>query len=266
MLIRLTITTIALLVVVGVSAAVAAQMGRPPLGRGGLQPPVEAFASQGTIEGIAPGRIQMLSSTNQRWMVVTSPQTRIELSGTATADFLAAGMYVRFTAEIDKQGNVKDKVSQLTIFSPSRQSPPGIQPAGAAGEAGAGGEQEKLGAAPGRAEGGKRHAKPGGGVQAGAYAVAGQIAGVQNGVFSVAAPGATLTIEVAEDAKIDLQVADLRFARQGDKISVQGKMVPGKPGLVQALYVKIEAAAPFSDPRAKSGKPAPKHEPRKDRG
>ena len=259
--------TLAAFVVLGVSAPVCAQGVRPPPGHHGVQPPTEEFQAEGTIEAIGPGRIQLLSSANpnQHWIVAILPQTKLVVTGTATADFLAARMYVRFTAEFDKHGNVKDKISQLTIFTPSQDTYLGVRPAEGGSETGAAAEQDKFGAAAGGgADGGKRHVKAGGAMPAGVYSVAGQITGVQKGTLTVAVGGAALKIEVADDAKIDVRVADYRFARQGDKISVKGKMLPGKPGLGQAAggHVKIEAAEPFSGAKAEPGKPAPRHEPR----
>ena len=40
--------------------------------------------------------------------------------GTATADFIRVGVQVEFTAEVDEQHNVEEKISQLTVFAPGK--------------------------------------------------------------------------------------------------------------------------------------------------
>jgi hypothetical protein len=69
-----------------------------------------------------------------------------------------------------------------------------------------------------------------------------------------------LKFDVADDAKIDVKVADYTsFARRGDKITVKGKMNPSATGVAIGAKVNIEAAAPFSSGKAK---PAAKTPPR----
>ena len=215
--------------------AVAAQClpGHAAQPAGPLPQPTENFEAEGVIEQIMPGRIQMTTNANQKWMIWLTPQSRVELSGTATAELLRPGMCVRLHAAIDKQGNVTEKVEQLTIFTPDRRTTFGLWSEAGKEQFGKGGEA-KL------------------------YEVVGRIAAAQQGKLAIVAGSATLKIELAEQAKIDVNLSDLSLARPGDKITVRGKMFPGQPGMGQATEVRVVAAAVLGGAKTKPTKPEPK--------
>jgi len=248
--------------------------GQGPRGKSAPQPVMEAFDAAGTIEGLLPNGMQINSNANQRWAIVIPRQAKIELTGTATADFLRPGLYVRFTAEVDKHGTAKEKVAQLSIFTPSRETPPGLFSPEAGGAAaggafdgfgpgvgkppvGIGKPPVGIGKAPGKTSGKAAPVET-----AKAYTVAGQITAARNNKLTVNAGTASIKFEVTDDAAIDVKVADYSLARKGDKVSVQGKMMKGRPGMGEAASVKIELASPLSGGKAKPVKPAPKHEAR----
>jgi len=244
--------------------------GQVPRGKSAPQPVMETFEAGGTIEGLMPNGIQINSNANQRWVIMIPRQAKVEVTGTATADFLRPGLYVRFTAEVDKHGTVKEKVAQLSIFTPSRETPPGLFSPEAGGAGIGGGAFDGFGAGPGGGVGkppigiGKAPGKiPGKAVPvetAKTYTVAGQITSARNNKLTVNAATAAIKFEVTDDAAIDVKVADYSLARKGDKVSVQGRMVKGRLGMGEAISVKIELASPLSGGKTKAVKPAPKHE------
>jgi hypothetical protein len=213
-------------------------------------PPTEDFEAVGTLEGIAPGMIRMTTNANQNWTIkLQPPQTKVELSGTAGPEFLKSGMCVKFTGEVDKQGNVKEKVAQLTVFTPSKDSSLGLS------QAGAGASDDHFGAGAAPAAGGKPAAKASAGIEPGSYAIAAQINNIHGGKVIANAGNAIVKFELASDAKVDVKIADVSLARKGDKISVKGKMVVGLVGMGQASDVKIEAAESLSGAKTKPAKP-----------
>jgi RNase P/RNase MRP subunit p29 len=246
--------------------------GQGPRGKPGPQPVLEAFDAAGTIEGLLPNGIQINSNANQRWVIMIPRQAKIEVTGTATADFLRPGLYVRFTAEVDKHGTVKEKVAQLSIFTPSRETPPGLFSPEAGGAGVGGGGFEGFGPGPGGGVGkppvgigkplGKIPGKAAPAATAKAYTVAGQVTAARNNKLTVNAGTASVKFEVTDDATIDVKMADYSLARKGDKVSVQGRMMKGRPGMGEATSVKIELVSPLSGGKAKPSKPAPKHETR----
>jgi len=94
------------------------------------QPQRERFDADGTLEAIMPGRIQMMTNTQQKWLVSIPLQATVEVNGTATLDALHAGVFVEFKGEVDNKGTVKDKLSELTICTPAPDRQPGIFPPG----------------------------------------------------------------------------------------------------------------------------------------
>jgi len=109
-------------------AAVYAQQFNPRARNQPKRPAMERFAADGTIEMVAPGRILMLSASNQKWMIWLHREAEISVTGTAEADFLKAGHFIEFTATLDKRGNVKEKIAELTITTPSQTHPLGVWP------------------------------------------------------------------------------------------------------------------------------------------
>jgi hypothetical protein len=278
--------------ILALSAPSGAQGVRNP-GRGpgpGMQPqggqPVDI---DGAVEGMMPGRMQVRTNTNQSMPVMFQPMTEVHLSGTATAEFLRVGLCVEFTAEIAKTGVAKDKISQLTIFTPTPQKATGLFPEGAGGTPGdvepfapAGGGKPGADVGPGTGKPGRKtHGKPapGGDFAPGAAGSAaghkGPAAGVQLPATCVvrgqikACHGNSLTVqtgkllvkaELADNPDIKVDVADYSMASKGDKVTVRGRVMPGK-NFIQAESVKIEAAQPLGGGKKRPGKPAAKHSP-----
>jgi hypothetical protein len=233
--------TVALLACMGLTAAA---QRVPPGGRPPEKPQMQPFAAEGTIQAIAPGKIGILTNTNQRWVVLVDPKAVIHVKGTAKADFLRVGQFVRFTAEIDKRGNVQGKLDKLALFTPSEDNRPGIWPEAAGGEG-----QNGFGVGA---------AAPAGEPQTARYTVAGQITGVRKGKLVVGVGRVAVQAELADDPAIDVDVSDMSLVHPGDKISItKGKMPPGQLGLAQAAELTVELSQPLTTARPKPVRPEP---------
>lgn len=246
------------------AAAAMAQGIRPPYGRQGEGPPTEPFAAQGVVQQVMPGRMQILTNTNQTWLLSIDPKAEVHVKGTAKADYLRVGQYVRFTAEIDRKGRVVGKLEELVLFTPTAPGHIGIWPEGTAGEEqAAGGQAFGAGAAngPGFGAGGGASPAP----EAQRYTVAGRIVGARHGTLSINAARAMIQAELAEEPTIYVDVANYLLAQPGDKITVTkgrmpaGLMVlpPGRIGTAQATELSIELAQPLT-----TAPPKPPHVPR----
>ena len=223
----------------------------------GVKPKLEPFAAEGTVRAVMPRGIQMLTDSTQNWMVIIDPKTVIHVTGTAEADFLRAGIFIRFTAEVDNRGMAKEKLKQLTIFTPSQQNFPGIWPEG----------QDPAGDKP--AEGKRRFGTGIGGVPSngraagkaptsGVYSIAGQITRCRKDRLTVNAVRAAVRVQLAKDPKIDVDFADYSVAKPGDRISVtKGKMFAGRIGLAQAQELTIKLSRPLSLAKKKPVRPKP---------
>ena len=187
----------------------------------------------GTIQAMAVGRIQILSDSNENWMIALSPKTKVQVTGEASADILRPGMFVQLKAEVDKRGVAADKIEELTIITPSQQKPPGVfhQPGG---------------------EGVNPDGFPAGKAAAGGSAtVRGKIASYKRNKLQIQVDRGTVLCELSENPKIHLDLTDYSMARKGDKIKAQCLKMAGSTGPVQAMQVKIDLAGPLGEKKKK---------------
>jgi hypothetical protein len=203
----------------------AAQVNRAPL----------TASPQGTIEDIAPGVVKIATTGGESWMVrIPTRGADVLVTGSAHPDFLKPGLWVKFTADVTtrrKTPKVEGKVEKLTVFTPSEQDFPGVFPVG-----GFGGNQGPDAATP------DADKKKGGEAQVSRCEIRGRITGVKNGKLAVTFNAGSVEIELADNAQIDLSVADYRLAKKGDKISCEGEQVGEK--MIQARKVDIQLAEP----------------------
>ncbi len=213
-----------------VAGAVHTHAQRPR--RGGEKIPLNAT---GTLHAVAPGKIIIKGAGDEGWIININKQTEIHVLGTAEREFLRPGMFIKFQAAIDQKGRVQQPVDKLMIFTPSEAIIPGIFPAQGAAA---------FGDVGGPAAGG------GGGQQPAIsnYDVAGQIRNIdkrsQMTVFC--GPTGTVTAELGQSPEIEVDVADLRLAKQGDKVTVSGFMTGEHMG--NARLVEVELSQPLAPP------------------
>jgi hypothetical protein len=210
--------------------------------RGRQQPNLQPTEITGTLQGMASGGIVVANSTsNQVWRVAIAPATKVQVTGTTTAEALRSGVIVELTAEIDSHGAIQGKIDTLTITTVTREKPVGIYPADAGGfgdkPADDATKPEKPAKRTGRtaAKGGSR-----GQQAAGTYRIVGKLAVGRGGALAVQAGRGMLQFELAEQAKINVDTTDIRFATRGSEVTVSGMAMPNRPGVAQALDVKVK--------------------------
>ena len=214
---------------------------------------------QGTIQGVAKGGIVVVGN-NQTWRVALVPATKVQsgtkvqVTGTATADSLRSGLVVELVAELDSHGAVQGKVDTLTITSLTREKQPGLFPSGA--DSGFGGNGLDDSGKPAKKTG---HAGKAAAQTAGSYRVVGLLS-IRGGTLSVQ-PGrgrSALTFQLGEEAKINIDTADLTLVRVGQDVSVKGFASPRQPTMIQATEVKIKLPEPKDAEKAEKKEPATK--------
>lgn len=211
---------------------------------------------RGTLEGAMQGRLVVLAADSRPWQVGIPAHAKVQVTGTASAECLQAGLIVEFKAEIDDRGAVKEKVGELSIVSLSQERQIGLFPSEEGGAKAAFGEEV------GADHGGKvakpaKRTKASGGknaIHAGSYRIVGKLTVGRGGKFSVLAGRNPLAFELAEQPTIAIDTADYTLASKGDKITVKGMVVPNNRGLLmaQATEVKIELAEPLTGPKKKT--------------
>jgi hypothetical protein len=208
----------------------------------------------GTIRAVARGGIAVGTSDNKMWKVaiVTATKiqvgTKVEVTGAATVDSLQSGFFVEFTAEVDNRGTIQEKVDALTVITPTREKLPGVYSdadGGFGGNVGGNGidDSPKSGKKTGRTTGksGRTSGKAASRAQmVGKCRIIGQLVVGRGGALSVRTGRTTLSFQLAEQPKIKVELADIRFAQVGQDVSVRGFASSRQPGMIQASEIKIK--------------------------
>jgi len=184
----------------------------------------------GSVQGVRSGTL-MVSDATQSFYVQPAQNAKVDILGAADPSILQAGMHVRFDIKMDKQGNGKEDVAKIELFTfDPVVARMGIEDQG----------DDK-------------------------YLVAGQIKSVTKaGKLTVGVPGAKIAIkaQLGKDAALDVGVRGaqwLSLAKMGDGAVVHGKVarpsLPNAPGLILAdeIQVTLNKQAVFD-----KEKPAPK--------
>jgi hypothetical protein len=228
------------------------------------QATMQPLEVSGTIRMVARTGIALTNNMNQTWRVAILPVTKVQVTGPATRDCLRSGLAVEFTADIDSHGAIQGKVDSLTVITLTKDKQMGLSSPDADsgfGEPAAddsGKPAKRTTRTSAKTAKTAKTAKAAPHAQAaGNYRIIGQLVVGRGGALSVK-PGRTmLPFELAEQPKINLDVADLTLARPGQEISVKGYVSPRQPGTIQAAEVKIKL------PEAEGSEKVEKKEPPK---
>lgn len=216
------------------------------LAQGNKQPPKEYLRSSGTILQIAPGFLQVKTKDGGQWVIqVPSNRDGVSVIGMAETNWLQRGMYVRFTGLFDKRGKPSGSISQLQVFTPGKETRIGVFP-----DSGLGLETKELfsdddaAAAP---QPGKQPA----GSQFSPFLVAGRLASMKGGRLSVLAGRTVVQTQLAEKAKISVNVSDARLARVGDLVELEAWYPANQKaaGRAIATKLKVTASKPYAMPK-----------------
>ncbi len=190
----------------------------------------------GTLTAAAAPLIKLKPEKgNQEWTIrVDSKPEEIVVRGEAEKGWVKPGMFVHFDATLDKKGVGQSPVSEVSVFTPTPQLELGVTENGALPDFSAVGSEEEP------AEKSDEEVSK--------FTVVGRLSGVaRDGKWSVTAGRAKVTVEVAEDAKISVELPDPRLISMGD--TVKGTVYYYNQGVgVMKGEVEVEAAKPFAAP------------------
>ena len=211
--------------------------GQFKLGQFKNEPP-PPYDGKGTIGEVAPQGIQFTDADGKSIIVNFDQKTKVTVTGTAEPAFLGPGLLVRFTAVISPKGLVEDKLTELAVVERSDTNEIGAQPDLQPGQD-------------------LKKAEKEGPVS---WLVVGQIRSFKNNQLMVVA-NKSIRAEVAEDCKITVDVTTPTIAREGDEITVTGKLLQEYqkmgdvtvPGQVLAEKVEITLVKPLTAPGKKKG-------------
>ena len=87
----------------------------------------------GTVDGPCSGGIRISTAGNQMVMVLVVPDSQVHVVGDAEPDYIQKNKCVEFTAHVEKDGEVKEKVTRLTVVTPTADKPCGLSSSGGNG-------------------------------------------------------------------------------------------------------------------------------------
>lgn len=207
----------------------------------------EIVRCAGKVKAVGPGVLQVVGEEGQQWLVsVEARPQNISFQGSASPGFLRPGMLVQFRAVLDKKAESHAPITEIKVIALREGVQLGIQPEGGAG----GGE---LFTSDDDNAGKKKKKSPDGKP----YLVAGTLRGIKDRKFYVAAGGATIKGEIAENCSVSLDVSDYSLARDGDPIMLQGWHFPGQPNQIYATELTITAEKPLIAPEDAKKRRAP---------
>ncbi len=186
---------------------------------------LKRFNIEGSVVGVRQGWIQCVDADGNRRTIRLDKELtqRVVVTGTAEPQYVQPGMYVRFTAPLDRRGRPPEPINELTLISPREGIVPGVfldDPTDPEGP----------------------------------YLVIGQIRSIKRGKVTLAAANRKVEFEVTETPQIKVDFSDYSLARQGDAIKVHA--VGQNPQELFARVVEIELSQPlgFSGDSKKRGR------------
>jgi hypothetical protein len=205
----------------------------------------------GKLKGIGPGGVlQVESDKGEQWLVALDRRPQeVSFQGSATPAFLRPGMLVQFTAMIDKKGEAQEPLGEIKVISQRMGIQLGLQ---AGGNLGAGlfnsdDDSDKK----------KKKVRS----DTSSYLVTGTLRSINNGKMYIAA-GATIKAEVADNCRVNFDIADFSLARAGDSVEIHGWRYPNQANQLYASRLTI-IADKVLDPEEKKRRPGTKNEEKK---
>lgn len=229
-----------------------------------FQVPKAQLRAKGTITAMRAGILQVKTADGGQWLIKVPDNPRnVTVSGSAAPNWLAPGMFVKFTATFDTKGIGQQPLRQLQVFTPGEKDQLGAFPA-------AGGNVGNL-----FSDEPANKSKPK--EITASFNVAGQVRGYRDGVMFVQAGRALLKVGVAEKCSIAVVANGYQLMRIGDSVTIDAWYPANQKALGRAIANRLDVTAkqPFArveKPRKRpaaekpeSGKPAAEEKPAADR-
>ena len=215
----------------------------------------------GTLKQVAPGALHVVTEAGDQWLVRLEgrPQEmRLAFSGKADPAFLRSGMLVQFAGTLNKKGQLQEKLDSLIVTSLREGVELGVYPEATGGNTAGLFSDEKPDEKP------KKQPRP----EAVPCRVTGYITKIsRTGELTVNCRNATVTADLAEGAKLSVDLTDLRLAQAGDKVEVRGWYIKNQKGQAWSREVNISAANVLGEPKKKprDGDQPPEKKPGEDK-
>ncbi|HZL90281.1 MAG TPA: hypothetical protein VFB96_18090 [Pirellulaceae bacterium] len=199
----------------------------------------------GTLKQIGPGLLHVATDAGDQWLVRLEgrPQEmKLAFGGKAEPAFLRNGMLVQFAGTVNKKGQLQEKLDSLIVTSLREGVEVGLFPEASGGNAGGLFSDNKPDEKPKKQP--KSEAVP--------CRVTGYITKIgRTGELTVNCRNATVTASLGEEAKISVDMTDLRLAQPGDKVELRGWYIKNQKGQAWSRDVSISAASVLGETKKK---------------
>lgn len=223
----------------------------------------EPVRAAGTIKEAGGGLLHVVGAGGSQWLVKVEAQPQnISFMGTADDSWLQPGMLVRFSGLMDRRLRMTEPLSAVSVISMRQGYVFGVTQEGLAT---GGNDAPKLfeDAKPEKPAPVKK--QPGSANEPMPVLIIGRIVQAKNGKLTLdVGTGKQMKVELAEKARISVDVADLSWARAGDKIELDGWAYPQQKQNVFAQNVTITASNPLSSEKKRPAAPEKADEEKKD--
>jgi hypothetical protein len=183
---------------------------------------------QGTVQSVSLSQIVMLADASKKkgapkgpWTILGQSQTSLVISGSATADYLHAGLGVQFNANVAGT-EVQGKVGTLAIVGASKTLKTGV-----------------FAADPSTVKSKSHDAADVPLAESQSSKVVGRLGRQQGDKWPVHAGVKNLEITLDNPVTITVAATDARMISSGDRITVKGHMAKGKSGTCMADDIRV---------------------------
>lgn len=223
---------------------------RQQRGQGQPNLPRENLNASGVLKAARGSVIQLQTEDGELWYIqvqLTRP-TDVTFSGPAEASFVKPGMLVQFSSKLSRRNQAPEPIQQLTVFTLKE----GYQ-LGVFGDSALSGGSSAGGFFDAPTEEPKKKKVVVKDNEDTEYRIAGQITKIsRTGEMTINAGGTTVKADLAEDARVSIDVSDLSYARPGDKVEVRGWYYQGQKGQAVGTLVSVSTAEPLTGPKKKT--------------
>lgn len=197
----------------------------------------ENVRTKGTIKGVRPGLLAVVSDEGDQILVKVEARPQdISFVAKAKPEWLQPGMLVRFKNTFDRKGKPLGAVQQLEVISVRNDTKLGLIP-----------ESKFSGAAKGLFSNAEPETKKQAPAKTAAFTVAGKLRTIKGGKMVVMAGRTAVQSNLADDAKISVDLADYSLASQGDKVQINGWRYASQKNRVVARQLSISSERKLGD-------------------
>jgi hypothetical protein len=184
----------------------------------------------GTIEEMQGPIAKIVDKNNVEWLVSVDKNTKFTYSATAEPDWLKPGMWVRFKAKFNSQGEPQSIPSEITVFTPKKTDKLGVFSTSSGTIANP--FTKSLSNVPA-----SERLKE--------YTVAGRVKGLRKNELMVVAARIEVSIGIGERTKLRVEIPEPGLIRKGDAVSIRGWEVPTAEKAVVAMSLTVTAKEPL---------------------